>query len=92
MCEYDALPDIGHACGHNLIAESSVAAAVAVKEVLRQESSTKGKVRTHHLAHSTSRSTTMLHARNFEGFASHVTASPVTMFRAGVGLEIDASS
>lgn len=44
MCEYDALPDIGHACGHNLIAESSVAAAVAVKEVLRQESSTKGKV------------------------------------------------
>ena len=22
ICEYDALPDIGHACGHNLIAEA----------------------------------------------------------------------
>ena len=22
LCEYDALPDIGHACGHNLIAEA----------------------------------------------------------------------
>ena len=22
VCEYDALPEIGHACGHNLIAES----------------------------------------------------------------------
>lgn len=27
-CEYDALPSIGHACGHNLIAESSIAAAL----------------------------------------------------------------
>ncbi|UKZ75129.1 hypothetical protein TrVFT333_002801 [Trichoderma virens FT-333] len=25
-CEYDALPDIGHGCGHNLIATSSIAA------------------------------------------------------------------
>ncbi len=28
--EYDALPEIGHACGHNLIATASVAAAVAL--------------------------------------------------------------
>ena len=28
ICEYDALPDVGHACGHNLIAESGVAAAL----------------------------------------------------------------
>ena len=28
--EYDALPDIGHACGHNLIAGASVAAALAL--------------------------------------------------------------
>ena len=27
-CEYDALPVIGHACGHNLIAESSIGAAL----------------------------------------------------------------
>lgn len=28
ICEYDALPEVGHACGHNLIAESGVAAAI----------------------------------------------------------------
>lgn len=27
-CEYDALPGIGHACGHNLIAEAGIAAAL----------------------------------------------------------------
>ncbi|WP_461175189.1 amidohydrolase (plasmid) [Arthrobacter sp. Z1-9] len=29
--EYDALPNIGHACGHNLIAGASVAAALALR-------------------------------------------------------------
>lgn len=43
LCEYDALPGLGHACGHNLIAQGSVAAAVAVKEVLRQ-APLRGKV------------------------------------------------
>lgn len=28
LCEYDALPGIGHACGHNLIAEVGAAAAL----------------------------------------------------------------
>lgn len=28
ICEYDALPQIGHACGHNLIAEAGAAAAI----------------------------------------------------------------
>ncbi|OAQ60047.1 metal-dependent amidase/aminoacylase/carboxypeptidase [Pochonia chlamydosporia 170] len=32
--EYDALPDIGHACGHNLIATSSIAAFLAAGHVL----------------------------------------------------------
>jgi amidohydrolase len=31
--EYDALPDIGHACGHNLIAASAVGAALAAARV-----------------------------------------------------------
>lgn len=31
MAEYDALPAIGHACGHNIIATSSVGAAVGIK-------------------------------------------------------------
>jgi len=31
MAEYDALPKIGHGCGHNLIASASVGAAVALR-------------------------------------------------------------
>src|ERR1700757_196191 len=31
--EYDALPEIGHACGHNIIAASAVGTAVALAEV-----------------------------------------------------------
>ncbi|XP_048769646.2 xaa-Arg dipeptidase-like [Ostrea edulis] len=31
LCEYDALPGIGHACGHNLIAEVGVAAGLGIK-------------------------------------------------------------
>ncbi len=30
LCEYDALPGIGHACGHNLIAVSGLAAGIGV--------------------------------------------------------------
>lgn len=41
--EMDALPGIGHACGHNLIAISGVAVAIAVKSVL-QELNHPGKI------------------------------------------------
>ncbi len=34
ICEYDALPEIGHACGHNLIAEAGIAAGLGLKAVL----------------------------------------------------------
>jgi len=34
LSEYDALPDIGHACGHNLIAMMGVAAAVGARAAL----------------------------------------------------------
>ncbi|MCW5249797.1 amidohydrolase [Streptomyces sp. SHP 1-2] len=30
VCEYDALPDLGHACGHNLIAAAGVGAALGL--------------------------------------------------------------
>lgn len=33
--EYDALPNIGHACGHNLIATSSLAAFLSLSFALR---------------------------------------------------------
>ncbi|XP_065291731.2 xaa-Arg dipeptidase-like isoform X1 [Dermacentor albipictus] len=44
LCEYDALPDIGHACGHNLIAEASVGAALAVCEAMKNHQDIRGKV------------------------------------------------
>ncbi|MBI2877482.1 MAG: M20 family metallopeptidase [Candidatus Tectomicrobia bacterium] len=34
LAEYDALPGLGHACGHNLIAASSLGAALALKRSL----------------------------------------------------------
>ncbi|OBT75128.1 hypothetical protein VF21_05475 [Pseudogymnoascus sp. 05NY08] len=34
--EYDALPDIGHACGHNLIATMSIGAFIALAEALKR--------------------------------------------------------
>lgn len=43
--EYDALPGIGHACGHNLIATSSIAAFIATCEAMKahlQSSSVSG--------------------------------------------------
>jgi amidohydrolase len=33
MAEYDALPGLGHGCGHNLIAASAVAAGIALRTV-----------------------------------------------------------
>ncbi|MFC5685401.1 amidohydrolase [Amycolatopsis mediterranei] len=34
LLEYDALPGLGHACGHNLIAAAGLGAALAAKDVL----------------------------------------------------------
>lgn len=42
--EYDALPGIGHACGHNLIATSSVTAFVAAARALK-DSGKPGRLR-----------------------------------------------
>ncbi|XP_074541293.1 peptidase M20 domain-containing protein 2-like [Halichoeres trimaculatus] len=44
LCEYDALPGIGHACGHNLIAEVGAAAAVGLKDVLEKTQNLPVKV------------------------------------------------
>ncbi|MBI3793253.1 MAG: M20 family metallopeptidase [Nitrospinae bacterium] len=40
LAEYDALPNIGHACGHNMIAASAFASAVAVKRILGEKCGT----------------------------------------------------
>jgi amidohydrolase len=34
LAEYDALPGLGHACGHNIIGTASLGAALAVKAIL----------------------------------------------------------
>ncbi len=34
LCEYDALPGIGHGCGHNMIASMGVGAAIGLKAVI----------------------------------------------------------
>jgi len=44
ICEYDALPGIGHACGHNLIAEAGVAAGLGIKAALEANGAPKGSV------------------------------------------------
>jgi amidohydrolase len=41
MSEYDALPELGHACGHNLIGTMGIAAGIGLSKVL---SETGGKV------------------------------------------------
>src|SRR5258705_3701333 len=42
LCEYDALPGIGHACGHNVIANSGAGAGAALTAVLAQRA--KGRI------------------------------------------------
>lgn len=34
LCEYDALPELGHACGHHLICTMGAAAAIGLKSVI----------------------------------------------------------
>jgi amidohydrolase len=41
MAEYDALPDLGHACGHNLIGTMSIAAGIGLSKVVAE---TGGKI------------------------------------------------
>lgn len=44
LCEYDALPGIGHACGHNLIAEAGIAAGLGLRAMLEKSGDTNGTV------------------------------------------------
>lgn len=40
MAEYDALPEIGHACGHNLFSVSAVGAALGLSKVIDESGGT----------------------------------------------------
>lgn len=34
MCEYDALPEVGHGCGHNLISAMGLGAGIALRSII----------------------------------------------------------
>ena len=36
LSEYDALPEIGHACGHNIIGTASLGAGIAIKSIIKE--------------------------------------------------------
>ena len=40
LAEYDALPELGHACGHNIIAAAAFGAALALKKVVSERAGT----------------------------------------------------
>ncbi len=40
LAEYDALPGLGHACGHNIIAAAAFGAALALKKVVSNQTGT----------------------------------------------------
>lgn len=44
LCEYDALPEIGHGCGHNLIAEVGIAAGIGVHAAFKANGKPLGKL------------------------------------------------
>ena len=44
LAEYDALPEIDHACGHNLIGTSSMGAGIVLKEIM-EKYDIKGRLR-----------------------------------------------
>ncbi|CAH1799166.1 unnamed protein product [Owenia fusiformis] len=44
ISEYDALPEIGHACGHNLIAEVGVATGIGIKAALQHALETNQQI------------------------------------------------
>jgi len=36
LCEYDALPGVGHGCGHNIIGTSGLGAGIAVSKMMKE--------------------------------------------------------
>ena len=68
LCEYDALPGIGHACGHNVIATSGAgagAALAAVRTQLPKGASTSSALRPRRAAAEKSSSSTPVSSRTW---------------------------
>lgn len=89
LAEYDALPEIGHACGHNLIAMASTAAAVGLCSVLGE---VKGQVSLFGTpAEETNGAKVLLAAAGlFDGFAAAMIVHPsarTTAYASSLALE-----
>ncbi|MGP3769197.1 amidohydrolase [Streptomyces sp. SDT5-1] len=74
--EYDALPDVGHACGHNLIAGASVAAALALAPHVDELGITLKAIGTPAEEHGGGK-TLMLEAGAFDGVGLALMVHPV---------------
>lgn len=74
--EYDALPEVGHACGHNLIAGASVAAALALAPYADELGITLKAIGTPAEEHGGGK-TLMLEAGAFDGVGLALMVHPV---------------
>ncbi|MFD2614106.1 M20 family metallopeptidase [Paenibacillus gansuensis] len=90
LSEYDALPGLGHACGHNLIGVMSVAAAMSLAETLDQIGGTVTVFGTP--AEETSGAkVTMAEQGYFEGIDAAMMAHPASVYeRSGKSLAMEA--
>ena len=90
ICEYDALPEIGHGCGHNLIAASGFGAAAVLAQALGE---TGGSVRLFGTPAEENGSSKALMARAgfFDGLDAAIMMHPESMYMVNTsGLALDA--
>ncbi|OXM17059.1 M20 family metallopeptidase [Paenibacillus herberti] len=90
LCEYDALPDIGHACGHHLIGVMGAAAGILLKSVIENVG---GKIRVYGTPAEETRGgkVTMSEAGWFDDCGFVLMAHPYHSYeRSGKSLALDA--
>ncbi|MCE7792620.1 M20 family metallopeptidase [Salipaludibacillus sp. CUR1] len=90
MAEYDALPDLGHACGHNLIGTQGIAAAIGLAGVSQE---TGGKVYVYGTPAEETKGAkvTMAEEGYFDHLDAAVMAHPSARFvKSGTSLAMDA--
>ncbi|MBU9714372.1 M20 family metallopeptidase [Evansella tamaricis] len=90
MSEYDALPEVGHACGHNLIGTMGIAAGIALSKVIEE---TGGKVYVYGTPAEETRGAKVTMAENgiFDHLDVAIMAHPASAYvKSGSSLAMDA--
>ncbi|MQC17361.1 MAG: M20 family peptidase [Chloroflexi bacterium] len=82
LCEYDALPALGHACGHNLIAALGIGVGVALKDALEGHEGTVMVLGSPAEERGGGGKVKLIEAGAFEGVDAAVMAHPSTADRA----------